>query len=1044
MATVRNNENSTTLELAGGAQFTGTAVDVSNYSSVRVYVYAVGGGGTLNIQQSADGTTFNISDTYAISDGVVFRRSLILYARFVRCVYTNGGVTQTTFELQTRFSTDPATDSANGTGAVAGTDVYVDDADWTAATSSHSLVGGVYQSTPGAITDGDTGPLRVNANGAAHIEQTNVGIDSAVNTNIALAEVAYSFHTGTAEGGGPSAITLASGASTTNDRSNFVVEIVGGTGLGQVRLITYYAMNLGPTATVGDPWATIPDATSIYIIHRSSGIAQSSTINTITLSAATAKSNDDFYNRCYIKILGGSGAGQLREIIDYTGATKVAALNQPWDSLPDSTSLYAVFMEGGTAGSGSSTTIVLDGFQTIVAADAPGLYVEIYGGTGTGQIRKIDSLSTNTLTVTAAWSTAPDSTSKYLIWGGWGGSYETSVDYSMVTTSAFLNSDLGERGIVSMQLSVDATGTITREKFVETGFARSAVHSLTITAPYYRSRFISMGTALGIAGKSAGVVTTLHKSKSKHLTSYAGEAVTANNDVEAVKAIVAGVDGSGVFHNVGISTDRKLKVDINQATYGESVMANLTPVVQLSYKYGIGFQVSTFEIGATAAVTAGTSMILVSTGSTAGTTAILGSKQLIRSGVGQGVDVRFDAIFAAGVAGTTQIIGAGDEENGFFFGYNGAAFGTLRRNSGKAEVQTLTITAGAGSGSGNITITLNGVGKTVAVAQNDTVGRVGRLIADTDWADTGGGWRALYVGNTVVFIALTAETRSGTYSYADAGTATGVAATIAQSVTAAAPTDTWTAQSQWNLDRADGLKNLPGLVHRNGNVYKIQYKTGFGSIDYLIENQFTGEFTIVHREHYANEYTAPNLLNSSLPLYIRAYNDGSAGDIIIKSSSQSAFVQGTIAELGERWGTLKTLGSVTTEKPILTIHPRAIFGSIRNRGQVLVNEIFFNVDGAVDAIFKVYLNTELVGTPSFSNINANSITEVDTASTGVTAAVGSLTYTTIVQKNSKKEKVYAPGYEIVLREDQILTITGTSLSGTSLSLTAGLNWTEEL
>lgn len=47
--------------------------------------------------------------------------------------------------------------------------IYVDDADWTATTSKHTLTGGVYQSTPGTITDGDTGPFRVNANGALHV-----------------------------------------------------------------------------------------------------------------------------------------------------------------------------------------------------------------------------------------------------------------------------------------------------------------------------------------------------------------------------------------------------------------------------------------------------------------------------------------------------------------------------------------------------------------------------------------------------------------------------------------------------------------------------------------------------------------------------------------------------------------------------------------------------------------------------------------------------------------------------------------------------------
>lgn len=43
--------------------------------------------------------------------------------------------------------------------------VYVDDADWTDSTSKHLLVGGLYQSTPQSITDGDVGPLQVTQNG---------------------------------------------------------------------------------------------------------------------------------------------------------------------------------------------------------------------------------------------------------------------------------------------------------------------------------------------------------------------------------------------------------------------------------------------------------------------------------------------------------------------------------------------------------------------------------------------------------------------------------------------------------------------------------------------------------------------------------------------------------------------------------------------------------------------------------------------------------------------------------------------------------------
>ena len=62
-------------------------------------------------------------------------------------------------ELRTRD------DDLNTAIGLIGASVYVDDADWTDDTSSHMLVGGLYQSVPQSITDGDVGPLQVNDHG---------------------------------------------------------------------------------------------------------------------------------------------------------------------------------------------------------------------------------------------------------------------------------------------------------------------------------------------------------------------------------------------------------------------------------------------------------------------------------------------------------------------------------------------------------------------------------------------------------------------------------------------------------------------------------------------------------------------------------------------------------------------------------------------------------------------------------------------------------------------------------------------------------------
>jgi hypothetical protein len=62
--------------------------------------------------------------------------------------------------------------------------VYVDDADWTDGASKHLLVGGLYQSAPQTVTDGDVAPFNIDANGALHVSDGGgaISIDDGGNT----------------------------------------------------------------------------------------------------------------------------------------------------------------------------------------------------------------------------------------------------------------------------------------------------------------------------------------------------------------------------------------------------------------------------------------------------------------------------------------------------------------------------------------------------------------------------------------------------------------------------------------------------------------------------------------------------------------------------------------------------------------------------------------------------------------------------------------------------------------------------------------------
>ena len=129
-----------------------------------------------------------------------------------------------------------------------------------------------------------------------------------------------------------------------------------------------------------------------------------------------------------------------------------------WAPDRDWETCYAVFGESGTASAGEFQTITLDGNQSTIVA--VGHNIDIYGGTGRGQIRRIVEINTNVITVDRAWETIPDSTSLYNIYGGWGESvFDDVTGYAQITMVISINSALGERAICQNWISAKNDGT---------------------------------------------------------------------------------------------------------------------------------------------------------------------------------------------------------------------------------------------------------------------------------------------------------------------------------------------------------------------------------------------------------------------------------------------------------------------------------------------------------------------------------------------------------------------------------------------------------
>lgn len=101
---VRTIESSTALGISG--TFTGptrdTAADYDGgdgaYDTIRVQAFA-DQSGTLNIQQSRDGTTWRTTKTVAAVASTAVTLEDVIVRRFVRVNYVNGATGQGTFEL---------------------------------------------------------------------------------------------------------------------------------------------------------------------------------------------------------------------------------------------------------------------------------------------------------------------------------------------------------------------------------------------------------------------------------------------------------------------------------------------------------------------------------------------------------------------------------------------------------------------------------------------------------------------------------------------------------------------------------------------------------------------------------------------------------------------------------------------------------------------------------------------------------------------------------------------------------------------------------
>ena len=431
---------------------------------------------------------------------------------------------------------------------------------------------------------------------------------------------------------------------------------------------------------------------------------------------------------------------------------------------------------------------------------------------------------------------------------------------------------------------------------------------------------------------------------------------------------------------------REVEVSNHRFTaFGELSVAEMTPVVQLQSSYNINTRlIEVRDNGGSSSITNG--MFTCSTGASANQSSAILSRSAIKYNAGQGGVNRFTGVFTTGVVNSTQWIGIGSAEEGYFFGYNGTSFGILLRSGGLPEVRTLTVTTKSSTAE-DITITLDGdAASDVSVTNGADTTVTANEIAAHDYSDLGLGWVVHAVGSKVTFESYNPALKTGTYSLSSATTAVG---SFAQALAGTAPTETIIPQSSWNVDVMDGSGSTGmTLDQTKGNVYQIQYQwLGFGQIQFFIEHDDDGNFDLVHVIKYANANTVPSLNNPTLHLSMTASNTSNDSDIVLQSASMVGGVQGKINQAGVFDAiVVETTGIGTTETPVVSIHNHTVYQGTLNRVEALLEFIGVSFDASSankPAVVRVTLNPTLVAS-TFSDVStATSVMSKDTAATSI-------------------------------------------------------------
>lgn len=271
--------------------------------------------------------------------------------------------------------------------------------------------------------------------------------------------------------------------------------------------------------------------------------------------------------------------------------------------------------------------------------------------------------------------------------GSWSGAFELVTPYSLIEVSIASSTSSAPEGLKAVFSSDNGSTPDSNVQSFTYSLSNSCTQQYFLNVPsfntsntYYKLAYLNNSSSNQTSFElTSRYVYYFTKNKEKRTIC---DTVTESDVCSINRSVLAGrwIDS---YYNVDVTNDQKLCVDIPKSAFGLLKVQEDHPVIQIDYIYDLSTQIIDTSTANLGTVSASNTLAYINSGSATSSSAILQSKRVIKYKAGQGVNIMFTALFTApGREGNIQLAGAGNTNNGYFFGYNGTRFGILRRSNG--------------------------------------------------------------------------------------------------------------------------------------------------------------------------------------------------------------------------------------------------------------------------------------------------------------------------------------------------------------------------